>query len=109
MNVDKPRLLVLDGRVPPGCRRLLEDFFRESRGFFEAPGGINVRLWWDRDDPDRFRHVIQYDAAADEEADDERIRNDPTMRGYLNRYRSLLAAPPRARRWHEVELARGAP
>jgi quinol monooxygenase YgiN len=98
------RILVFDGRVPPGSQRPLETYLREARGYYESPGGIRVRLWWDRTDPDRFREVIEYADAADEEADDERVRADPTMRAYLTRWHALLAEPPRVRRWREIDL-----
>lgn len=98
------RVLVLEGRVPPGCQRSLEEFLAEARGYYESPGGITVRLWWDRGDPDRFREVIEYADAPDEEADEERLRSDPTMKSYIARWHSLLAQPPRVQRFREVPL-----
>ncbi len=104
MSRSKKQVLVLESRVPPGCRRALEDFLREARGYYEAPGGIKVRLMWDCDDPDRFREVIEYRSLADAEADEQRSEQDPVMRDYLTRWHGLLAEPPRVRHWREVDL-----
>ncbi|HRW19999.1 MAG TPA: hypothetical protein P5181_14265 [Dermatophilaceae bacterium] len=105
MSRKRPEVIVvLEGRVPPGCRRQLEDFLREARGYYEQPGGIRVRLLWDLDDPDRFREVIEYAERVDYERDDDRVAGDPVMRGYLERWHALLAEPPRVRRWGEADL-----
>jgi GNAT superfamily N-acetyltransferase len=91
--------LVLEGRVPEGGRRALEEFLAEAAPYYEAPGGIRVRLHWDRADPTRFREIVDYLSEADFVADDERTRADQTMRALLQRWRGLLAEDPSVTTW----------
>jgi len=81
----------LSGRVPPGGRRTLEEFLAEAVEFSEAPGGIRVRLLWDRAAPDRFVEVIEYADEATYAADQRRVDDDPTMAALLARRRALLS------------------
>ncbi|MBX3094587.1 MAG: hypothetical protein KF680_08650 [Cryobacterium sp.] len=86
--------LHLRGRVAAGRRRELDAFLIEAIPFYEQPGGIRVRLLWDVADPDRFIETIEY---ADQDAHDRdqvRVATDETMRGFLERWRSLLEGPP---------------
>ena len=86
--------LVLAGRVPPGGRAALESFLTEATPFYEAPGGIRVRLLWDRAEPDSFVEIIEYADEAAYAADQHRVDEDPAMAAHLTRWRSLLAGPP---------------
>lgn len=81
-------------RVKPGAREAFFDFLREAIPYYESPGGIRIRLLHDRAHPDRFIELVEY---ADERAyldDQQRVEHDPTMKGYLARWRELLAEPP---------------
>ncbi|MFN8194370.1 MAG: GNAT family N-acetyltransferase [Nocardioidaceae bacterium] len=98
--------LVLEGCVPAGGQAALEAFLAEAAPFYEAPGGIRVRLHWDRSDPTRFREVVDYDSEADFLADDERTRSDETMRAFLARWRDLLAEDPSVSTWRPVGVHR---
>jgi quinol monooxygenase YgiN len=86
-------LLHLRFRVQPGRREEFLAFLRDAVPFYEAPGGIRIGLLQDVADPDRFIEVVEY---ADEETyqrDQARVGSDPGMRGYLSRWRELLALP----------------
>ncbi len=81
-------------RVKPGRRADFLVFLREATPFYESPGGIRIRLLEDRSDDHRFIEVVEY---ADEGAyarDQGRVEQDLVMRGYLERWRALLAEGP---------------
>lgn len=81
-------------RVLPGKREEFLAFLKEARSFYEAPGGITVRLLTDVNDDHRFIELILYDSINDFNKDQLRVANDPEMKEYLSRWRSLLAEAP---------------
>lgn len=86
--------LHLRGRAAAGHRGELVAFLAEAIPFYEAPGGIRVRLLWDVTDEDRFVEVVEYADAAAYERDQQRVEHDPQMGEYLRRWNALLDAPP---------------
>lgn len=81
-------------RVRAGARDAFFAFLKDAVPFYEAPGGIRVRLLEDRADDHRFIELVKYADEATFERDQERVANDATMKGYLARWRALLAEPP---------------
>jgi quinol monooxygenase YgiN len=69
-------------------------FLAEARAFYEAPGGIQVRLLTDMHDDHRFIELVLYDDEAAYLRDQQRVEQDATMKAYLQRWRELLAEPP---------------
>jgi quinol monooxygenase YgiN len=69
----------------------LYSFLKEAVPFYEALGGVRVRLLRNIDDPGRFVEVVEYDDQDVFERDQQRVASDPRMRGYLQTWRSLLA------------------
>ncbi len=86
--------LHLRGKVAAGGRADLEAFLAEVSPFYEAPGGIRVRLLWSMTDERRFIELIEYSDQETYDLDQERVESDPTMKAYLERWRALLAEPP---------------
>jgi quinol monooxygenase YgiN len=86
--------LHLRGRTAPGRRADLIAFLREAIPFYEAPGGIRVRLLWDVTDPERFIEVVEYADRDAYDRDQERVISDPKMNAYLARWRAFLAEAP---------------
>jgi quinol monooxygenase YgiN len=80
--------------VSPGGRDAFIAFLREAIPFYESPGGIRVALLEDAADDHRFIEVVRYESQAAHDRDRERVRSDPDMRRFLDRWRALLAAPP---------------
>ncbi|CAN5483973.1 hypothetical protein BH09PLA1_BH09PLA1_02170 [soil metagenome] len=81
-------------RVAPGrCEEYLT-FLREGIPYFERPGGIEVRLLEDKSDDHKFIELILYENEQVYERDRQRITNDPEMKRFLDRWRSLLAEAP---------------
>jgi quinol monooxygenase YgiN len=89
--------LHLSGRVAPGRRAELVAFLIEAVPFYEAPGGIKVRVLWDVSDEDRFVEVVEYADQATHDRDQQRVEQDPRMQAYLRRWRSLLDGAPTVR------------
>lgn len=83
------RCRVAEGRAQPFFA-----FLREAIPFYEAPGGISVRLLRDERDPNRFIEVVTYADRGAYLRDQERVANDPEMKAFLERWRALLAEPP---------------
>lgn len=81
-------------RVRAGLRDAFFAFLKEATPFYEAPGGIRVRLLEDRADDHRFIELVEYADAATFQRDQERVANDATMKALLARWRELLAEPP---------------
>lgn len=91
------RARVLDGRWDD-----LVSFLRKAIPFYEAPGGIRVRLLRDAQDPDAFIEVIEYDTEASYAADQRRVDSDPAMIVLLDEWRGLLAGPVEVQTLREV-------
>ncbi len=81
-------------RVKPGMRDAYFEFLREGVPFYEAPGGIEVRLLQDMDDDHRFIELVLYEDEAAYDRDQFRVQNDPVMKEFLARWRGLLVEPP---------------
>jgi len=81
-------------RVRPENRNALVAFLHEAVAYYEAPGGIRVRLFEQRDAVGEFLEVVEYDSVDIYTADQERVAHDPRMRELLARWRGLLASPP---------------
>lgn len=96
--------LYLEGRVPPGGAEALERFLAQARHFYEAPGGIRVRLQWDAADPHHFMEIMEYADHQTWAKDQERVEHDPEMGGWLRQWHELLDGPPVVRTFVEVEL-----
>lgn len=81
-------------RVKATSRAELLTFLREAKPFYEQPGGIRMRLLQERNDRNLFLEVFEYESVAAYEADERRVRDDPQMKTYLERWRSFLDGPP---------------
>lgn len=91
-------------RVPQTNRAAFLAFLREAIPVYESPGDIRIRLIEDVRDPERFIEIVEYATRAAYDADQHRVATDPAMRSYLDRWRTLLAAPPTVEAFSEVSL-----
>ncbi|MGA2805272.1 MAG: hypothetical protein ABSF89_12925 [Acidimicrobiales bacterium] len=92
-------------RVATERQSEFRSFLREAIPFYEAPGGIRVRLLSKDTEPERFIEQIEYVDERTYQEDDERTRSDPTMAQFLAQWRSLLAEPPVVEIYREAPLA----
>src|SRR5689334_2047838 len=76
-------------------REELLEFLREARSFYEEIPGAVVRLLQNRDNPQSFIEVIEYETIEAYELDRTRVDSDAKMQAYLSRWRSLLNGPVR--------------
>ncbi|MFT3683733.1 MAG: hypothetical protein QM783_02205 [Phycisphaerales bacterium] len=81
-------------RVKPGMRDAYFAFLAEGKPFYESPGGIEVRLLQDLADDHRFIELILYENREVYDRDQVRVKDDPTMKAFLKRWRELLVEPP---------------
>lgn len=91
-------------RVRGDQRAAFLEFLREAIPFYERPGGIRVTLWEEPANPGRFIERIEYATRADYETDDRRVRNDPRMKRFLERWRGLLDGPPEVEVFERVSV-----
>jgi len=91
-------------RVAAERQAEFRSFLREAIRFYEAPGGIRVRLLSKDTEPERFIEQIEYIDERTYHEDDERTRSDLTMAQFLARWRSLLAEPPVVEVYREAPL-----
>ena len=73
--------------------------------FYEGPGGIRVRLLTDDSDSERFIELVEYIDESAYRQDDERVRSDPAMAQFLERWRALLEGPPTVEIYREAHTA----
>lgn len=94
-------------RVEPSMRATLLEFLREALAYYEAPGGIRVRLLARADVPDELIEVVEYETVAAYRADQARVDQDSRMRELIARWRGILAAEPIVEVYDEIALGEG--
>ena len=96
------RIRVLDGK-----RDEFLAFVAEAVPYYEAPGGIHVRLLEDVSDWHRFIEVVEYADDATYRRDQQRLTGDPQMKEYVARWHTLLDGPPSVEVYRTNESFRG--
>jgi quinol monooxygenase YgiN len=89
-------------RIAPERRGELFAFLKMAVPYYEAPGGIRVRLLESRDDPSELLEIVEYDSIASYAADEIRVETDPRMLELLDHWRRLLSAPPEVDVYHDI-------
>ncbi len=74
----------------PQTKQLLP-FIKAAIPFYEAFGRARIRLLHNVDDPTQFVQVLEYEAEEAFEMNRQRIAGDPTMRAFLQTWRTLLS------------------
>ncbi|MBK8254304.1 MAG: antibiotic biosynthesis monooxygenase [Polyangiaceae bacterium] len=98
----QPVVLRLAIVARPGQRQALLDFLREAAPYYEAPGGIRMRLLQDANHPDKFIEEFEYATSEAFQADNLRVETDPVMKSYLDRWRALLLDKAEVTVFHDV-------
>lgn len=78
------------------------DFLRRALPFYEAPGGITVRLLQKFDDPRSFIEIVEYRDKSTYDQDQQRVQSHPEMQDYLQAWRGLLAAPATIESYYDI-------
>ncbi|MGO9408630.1 MAG: hypothetical protein ACLP41_15330 [Acidimicrobiales bacterium] len=71
-------------RVATERQAEFRSFLREAIPFYEAPGGIRVRLLSKDTEPEQFIEQVEYVDERSYQEDDERTRSDPPWRRSLH-------------------------
>jgi hypothetical protein len=70
--------------------------------FYQAFGGVQMRLLHNADDPGRFLQVIEYDAPAALEQNRQQIASDPRVQTYLQAMRTFVPGTVELEVYREV-------
>ena len=99
-------------RVQRDRRADFIQFLRSAVPYYEAPGGIRIRLLERSDSTGadlEFIEVVEYETESAFVADQERVANDPRMRALLAQWRSLLAEPPVVETYADIQPSSPSP
>lgn|GEM_PF-3409923 len=77
-------------------------FLGDAIPFYEQLGGIRIRLLRSLDNPRRFTEIVEYRDHPTYERDQKRVAADSTMRSLLDRWHTLLVAPPETETYEDV-------
>lgn len=68
----------------------LRVFLARARPVYEALPGIELRLWQDIHQPDRYVEEIRYASHSVHAADERRLSDDPQMRALIAEWHGLI-------------------
>ena len=85
------RILHFKIRTPTPEAKQLLPFIKAAIPFYEAFGRTRIRLLHNVDDPTQFVQVVEYEAEEALEMNRQRIAGDPTLRAFLQTWRTLLS------------------
>jgi len=85
------RILHFRIRTPATETKQLLPFIKAAIPFYEAFGRTRIRLLHNVDDPTQFVQVVEYETEEAFEMNRQRIAGDPTLRTFLQTWRTLLS------------------
>jgi hypothetical protein len=85
------RILHFKLRTPAADTAQLLPFIKAAIPFYEVFGRTRIRLLHNVDDPTQFVQVVEYETDEAFEMNRQRIAGDPTMRAFLQTWRTLLS------------------
>ena len=77
-------------------------FLKWAVPFYEAPGGIRIRLLRNTRDPQEYIEIVEYDSRKTYEEDQHRVEHDPQMKKLLLEWRSLLTGDIKTEVYEDV-------
>jgi hypothetical protein len=80
----------------------LLSFLKRAVHFYEAPGGIRIRLLRNTRDPQKYIEIVEYDSRKTYEEDQHRVEHDPQMKKLLQEWRSLLTSDIKTEVYEDV-------
>ena len=80
----------------------LMSFLRQAVPLYEAPGGIRIRLLRNRNDPQEYIEIVEYNSRKAYEDDQHRVEHDPRMKKLLQEWRSLLAGDVKVETYEDM-------
>lgn len=94
-------VVTVRGKVAPGNREELEQYYADAIPVLEGPGGIHVSVTWD--DEVSFTQTTTYETKRDHSEDAERVRDSAMIKGFLERWRALLDDEPTVTEWFAAD------
>jgi hypothetical protein len=73
-----------------GDPQQLAAMMQAAAPFWQAFGGVRMRLLHNADDPARFVQVIEYETPASFEVNRQQIASDPRVQAYLAAVRTMV-------------------
>lgn len=96
MRIEDARVVLhLRIRLLPGRQAAFAAYVAEAFPVFEAAGGCKGAVYAVDGEPDAFDEVFYYASEAAYAAGEHAIRHDKAQVALLERWRALLAEPPR--------------
>jgi hypothetical protein len=93
MPKDEPkvrRILHVRFTMPGGDPQQLLSMMHAARPFYQAFGGVAVKLLHNADDPAKFIQVIEYETPASLEQNRQQIASDARVQAYLQAVRTWV-------------------
>jgi len=84
------RVLHVRFTLPGADPQQLHTMMQASAPFFQAFGGLRMKLLHNADDPGRFVQVIEYETPAALESSRQQIASDPHVLAYLQALRTMV-------------------
>ena len=85
------RILHFKMRTPTAETKQLLPFIKAAIPFYEAFGRTRIRLLHNVDDPTQFVQVVEYETEEAFEMNRQRVAGDPTLRAFLQTWRTLVS------------------
>jgi hypothetical protein len=85
------RILHFKIRTPAPDAKQVLPLIKAAIPFYEAFGRTRIRLLHNVDDPTQFVQVIEYETEAAFEMNRQKIAGDPTLRAFMQTWRTLLS------------------
>lgn len=83
------RTLEVKIRLPNADVKQLLPFVKAAIPFYETLGQVRIRLLHNVDDPTQFVQLVEYETDATMEITRQRFASDPTLRAYLQTWKTF--------------------
>jgi hypothetical protein len=93
--------------LPGGDPQHLLSMMQASAPFFQAFGGMQMKLLQNGDDPARFVQVIEYEVPAAIEQNRQQIASDPRVQAYIQAMRTMVPGGVEVDVYREVGVDKG--
>lgn len=101
------RTLHIRFALPGGDPQQLLAMMQAAAPFWQAFGGMQMKLLHNADDPGRFVQVIEYETPAALEANRQQIAGDPRVQAYLAAVRMVVPGAVELDVYREVGAGAG--
>ena len=87
----KKQILHIKVRAPTAdAAEVLASMMKNSAGFYEAFGGVRMRLLRNVDDPAQFVQIVEYPPNQAFELNRQKLSSEPMTRNFVTAWRSMF-------------------